>query len=797
MYSIQPATRWEDALPIGNGSIGALVYGNICSEKIIFNHEALWFRYPKKEAPYIADNLEELRGMLTNGEWAFSDRFLDFMLKEQGYNAQTGFSIKDRYHPAFDLIIDTEPKYPFKNFLRTLDFESGEAIVAWEEKDVKFERKSFVSRDNDLFVLKYSSSEEITCHVTLQETGFAEENRSYKNRNINQSNIPLKFEKTINKNMISIVGTYDNGNKYGGLAYIVPEDKVELKLETKKNGLEISGAKNLLIIVKIFVNDTDSGTALQNLQKDIEKVPLDYEVLRKAHWLQHFNLYHRLTLNLFFEEERQKTNEILLLESYNGNVSQALVERMFNYGRYLLISSSRPEGWPANLQGVWNGDYQAAWESDYHNDENIQMNYWAALPGNQADTTLPYFDYYEACIADNQRNAKAVYNCRGIMVPIAQTYKGEAPLYGGPWLNWTSGAGWLSQLFYDYWLFTRDDEFLKNRAIPYLTQVALFYEDFLYKGDDGKLIFCPSLSPENVPDFPGASLVTINATMDVAVCKEVLTNLIEGSEHLHINSEEISKWKDMMSNLPEYEINEDGAIREWLYPGLKDNYQHRHISHIYGLFPGFEITQMSNPKMFEACKIAVEKRLAIGHRSQSGWSLAHLANIFARLNDGDRALDCIENLSRSSVGPNLFTYHNDWRHQGLSLFWDFKDRIYQIDANFGITAAVIEMLAYSNRELIKILPALPEKWPKGEVAGIQCRSGSEICIEWNRSDRTVSVEIRSKFDQTLTLKLPSEITSIESKYITDIADSTYGKEYREVALKSNQAVMIDFKVAKL
>ena len=289
------------------------------------------------------------------------------------------------------------------------------------------------------------------------------------------------------------------------------------------------------------------------------------------------------------------------------------------------------------MQGIWNGDYNPAWSSDFHNDENIQMNYWAALPGNLPETILPYFDYYESMLKDYRANSRAVYGCRGILVPIAQTSHGL--LYGSSvWTTWTAGAGWLAQLFYDYWLFTGDLDFLKNRAVPFLKEVALFYEDFLIESDDGRLMFIPSLSPENIPSILEGSLVTINATMDVAIAREVLTNLCNACELLGIEQEGVERWRKILAKLPDYDINEDGAIKEWIHPELKDNYHHRHQSHIYPLFPGIEVTEENNPELFKAIKIAVEKRLTVGLTAQTGWSFAHMANIYARLGDGERAL---------------------------------------------------------------------------------------------------------------------------------------------------------------
>jgi alpha-L-fucosidase 2 len=364
-------------------------------------------------------------------------------------------------------------------------------------------------------------------------------------------------------------------------------------------------------------------------------------------------------------------------------------------------------------------------------------------------------------------------------------------MYTGGWTNWTAGGGWLAQHFFDYWLFTGDVEFLKNRAVPFLREVALFYEDFLFEGRDGKLVFSPSLSPENIPARSGASHCQINATMDVAIARESFTNLCSACELLHIDAEGVSRWKRILANLPDYRTNDDGAIREWLHHDLPDNYHHRHLSHIYPLFPGFEVMQESAPELFEACRVAVEKRLVIGLSSQSGWSYAHMGNIYARIGEGERALECLENLCRSVVGSNLFTYHNDWRQQGLTVGWFGAAPPFQIDANFGIAAAVLEMLVFSAPGMIKILPALPRSWETGSVRGIACRGGFTVSVIWDTPHHRYDLILSSQTGGVVNVKFPGPVTAVA---VFDdapaVSDSTLGPEYREVRLEPNGGVRL-------
>jgi alpha-L-fucosidase 2 len=497
-------------------------------------------------------------------------------------------------------------------------------------------------------------------------------------------------------------------------------------------------------------------------------LPTDYDVLFERHAEAHRQGFMRMDFELETSTEKGCSNERLLLDAYSNHASEELIERMFDYGRYLLFSCASENSFPPTLQGKWNGEYFPPWNSFYVNNENTQMFFWQALPGNMPETTFACFNYFESFLDDFRENAQKLWGCRGIFIPLV-TGNATGLLQDTQThvINFTGTAGWISQLYYDYWLFTRDEAFLRNRAIPFIKEAALFYEDFIVEDPDGYNMFIPSNSPENAPAnsiSKGTDLktvmnpgipITINSTIDMAITKELLTNLSSACDHLGIEKDNVAKWRQILSKMRPYRINEDGALAEWVCLQHTDNYAHRHVSHLYPVFPGFEITQEDEPALFEAAKVAMEKRLSIGLQSQTGWSLAHSANIFARMGHGDKALECLEILTRTCVGQNLFTYHNDWRDMGATLKLILGNHApYQVDANMGFSAAVLEMLIFSTADTIRVLPSLPKRWKRGKAIGLRCRTGSTVSICWDMEKGTIDLLLKHPHKNAVFLKLP-------------------------------------------
>lgn len=538
----------------------------------------------------------------------------------------------------------------------------------------------------------------------------------------------------------------DDGTDFGAVARV---SMAGGQLSATEGVVRLEGQGSALVVVKVFIKgNRDQDWA--RLELELQAVPTDYAKLLRPHAKVHREMFERVSLDLGASEAtRAWSNEALLLDAYQGVVSPAMVEKMWAYGRYLLISSSRKGGQPCPLQGKWCGSYRDDWTFNMAN-ENLQMNYWQAMGGQLPETLLPVFDYFERLLPDFRENARKLYGCRGILIPAITTppsglIKDIQPHI----LHWTGAAAWIGQHYYDYYLHTGDEVFLRQRALPFLREVAWFYEDFFTVGADGYWVSAPSNSPENSPGNhrEGAEALigmetTMNATMDFALAKEVLMHLIEGAAITGECGESVPGWTAMRDRIPPYQINGDGAVKEWMHPFYTDHYGHRHLSHLYPVFPGTEVTRVTDPELFQAFAVALQKRWAAGMDSQTGWSLAHLANGFARMNAGDRALECLSLLARSCVQSNFYTTHNDWRGSGIGV--DFPAAPFQVDANMGWSSAVQEMLLFSVPGRLTVLLALPAAWKHGSVTGLLARGGVEVSIVWGGEEQPVEVQLCSK-----------------------------------------------------
>ncbi|XEC95808.1 glycoside hydrolase N-terminal domain-containing protein [Paenibacillus tarimensis] len=737
--------KWREALPAGNGTIGASVYGAVQDETVLLNHAELWHGGRADTLPDVSGTLPQTRQLMDEGRYMEANWFLTNALKDEGYEARMASPV-----PLADLKLSMPGEKAFQGYRRYLDMTTGEITVCWKDGSASYDRRLFVSRADQMIVYRvHSDRRSIDAIVRLDFHASDNPNKAAQVQEMKQT-MDWKIE---NEYFYYAVQNED-GLDYGAVLRIVAPGG---RLAGEKGGIRVTETTEALILVKVFAN-SEREREWPLLKQELADVDRGYFLLLQDHVKLHGELFSRVTLELGNGADVRSTEE-LLLDSYDGEAPMALLEKLWAFGRYLYISATRENGLPMPLYGLWGGDYRLMW-CHYMANENIQMMNWHAPVGGLAPLMKALFRHYGSLMDIFRDNARKLYGCRGVYIPA-----GTTPGIGSPSqivpviLNWTGAAGWLARHYYDYYLFTGDLVFLQEEALPFMREAARFYEDFLIEGGDGYFRMYPSVSPENTPgnympepgqpqDHPMPT--TVNATMDFAVIKELFSNLIEGSRTAGIYQRYIPRWEDILRRIPSYQINEEGAIKEWMHPAFEERHNHRHLSHIYPVFPGQEFTREERPELFRAFEKAVDQRL-IG--AQTGWSMAHMASIYARLGDGQKALESLEILTRSCLMNNLFTVHNDWRDMGISM--NKPQAPVQLDANLGITHAIQEMLIYVSPRIVKLMPAVPARWERGSVNGMRMCTGS-VSFEWDRTAGRFRTELRAERATDVTVILPDE-----------------------------------------
>lgn len=780
---------WREAMPTGNGHTGAAVYGAAYDETVMITHEDLWWKGRTPDLPDVSDLLPGVRASLKSGDVEEARWPICNALDQKGYKPQLAAPL-----PLCDLKIRTKLDHTFSKYKRELDMATGVVSVSFNDGQKSYQRDVFVSRADDVLVCRVACKgpESFKIRMTLDFHDL--EDAKTKADNIDLSAVtdmaaylPQNKEQLIHGNYLHFTATNEDGTDFGALARVIADD-----VQTQGPFLNLTGKGDLLILIKTYVKSERQHQDLL-LKEALEALTPDYDQLLEAHTAIHTPLMTKSSFELYGDNE-DLSNEALLTKSYTDETPTTLMEKLWLFGRYLLLSSTDTYGQPCHLYGLWCGEYQGMWAFNMLN-ENVEMIYWQALSGNMPNLLLSLFDYYESKIDDFRTNAKQLYGCKGIYIPAATTPdSGLHKLVMPHMLHWTGGAGWLAQHYFDYYAYTGDLDFLRDRCLPFMKEAMAFYEDFLLLDDQGFYTTMPSNSPENTPGNywapadlyeDGKSMeTTINATMDFAIIKELLNNLIKSEDLLDIADGNKDHWSAMLDKIPPYQLNEDKTLREWMSPLFDDNHHHRHLSHLYPLFPGTEITKEKQPDLYQACAATLEKRLAVGLKEQSGWSITHLANCFARVGHGNDSLTCLESLTRCSVLDNFYTTHNDWRSMGTTV--DFPWAPIQLDANMGITNAMNEMVLGSADNNITILPALPDKWSKGKVTNLLARGCVEVSIAWDLKEDYLQVTLKAcKSAQKVNVILPAFAKQCTSHPIKN-------QQIKGIDLSPDQAITLTF-----
>jgi len=714
----QPAESWENAMPIGNGRLAGMVYGKVEEELISINEESLW---AGKQMD--ANNPEALTYLGKVRELLFHEKPSEaFELSEEKLMGRP-CTIKP-YEPVGELKINVKGHESYEDYTRELDLENGIARVKYKVLDTLFEREYFASAIEDVLVIKFSA-------VGTKKLNLEIDYSREKDANIS----------SLNTNTLSIEGQCDNGEGMSFCSYLsVLSDGIMTNHGSK---LSIMHGNTVVLFINASTNfkKEDYKASCYKLVEQAKTMP--YEKLRENHIKDYKSFFDRVTLNLKNKEDIGNLPTDKRLEGMkNGVIDNELLKLYFDFGRYLLISSSRPGNLPANLQGKWNDSMNPPWNSDYHLNINLQMNYWPAEVCNLSECHIPLFDYLDSLREPGRKTARVHYGCKGFVAHhISDIWGFTAPGDGAGCGIWPSGIAWLCDHLWEHYLFTQDKEFLDKKAYPIMKEASEFLLDYMVEDSKGRLVCGPSSSPENAYFTKDGEIgkLCMGASMDSQIANELFMHCIEAAKVLGIQDEFIQSVEVALKKLPELSIGKYGQLMEWSEDYEEVELGHRHISHLFALYPGSQINEDIDKEIIEAAKITLERRLANGG-GHTGWSAAWIANFWARLKNGEKAFDTLLKLLKDSTAPSLLDLHPP----------------FQIDGNFGGTAAIAEMLLQSHGERIELLPALPKEWENGEVKGLRIRGGGEVCIAW-KENMPHEVKVKAIHANTFKLKIPHNL----------------------------------------
>lgn len=745
-----PAERWmTQALPIGNGSLGAMVFGGVEKEHIQFNEISLWSgKVDEIKDENYADKIKEVQDLLVNGKVVEANTLLK------------GFSVPREYFGAFqpfgDVFIEFNHRSEAKDYVRELDLEKGILSVSYTVDNVKFYREYFASYPDQVIVVKITSDKEnqITAFVSKQS---------------GQESGSVSVE---GNDQILLSGEMpQSGLKYCSRLKVKTDGG---SIHSAEKGLHIKDANSLTLFLSAVTDyamnwpvcrsNVDPKNKTDKIIQSISKK--QYQEIQESHLKDYQALFNRTKLTLGNQKNNLQdlpTDE--MLKTYTNSskpvVDPTIEALLFNYGRYLFISSSRKGSLPANLQGIWNSKKNPSWDSDYHTDINLQMNYWLAGPTNLLECFSPLVDYVDFLRVPGSRAAKKYFNANGFYTNIYTNPWGYAELR---WL-WPGASGWLCQNLYDSFLYLGDIAYLRDKVYPIMRDASLFYLDILkpyYKNN--KLVVTPSISPETGFYFTDGNIyrVSAGAAVDQQIVFDLFTNTIEAARLLNVDADLVIRLSNTLDNLSSpIIINRSGDIQEWIEDWNAEFMEHRHLSHLYALYPGKMISPLITPDWADAAEKTIFLR---GDYNHTEWSVVWKIAMMARLGKKEKAYSYLKHIIRHSTLEQE-AYPN---RQGVYDNLMTSSAPLQLDGNYGYTASIAEMLLQShigNWEdgyIIHLLPALPMNWRDGSVTGLLARGGFEVSLEWKNGE-LVKVKIYSKLGKPLKVYYDEKIISLDVK----------------------------------